>query len=206
EVASLRRVDWGTFGIGSNTAFIFSPGTLEAAKPYHVAIARTDAAAEQAIIDRLGGTLPEVVVFQTRPALAAAAEVFGDIGVAVNAVAGVVTLAGLLVLLGAFAAMARKRRAETAVLKTFGAERGSVLRLYASEFALAGAAGALIGAALGVGAAYPIVVQVFEAQWSWPWREVGAVFALAVGVSALGGASVGWRTLSQPPMRVLRGA
>ncbi|MEM0985475.1 MAG: FtsX-like permease family protein [Pseudomonadota bacterium] len=205
EVASLRRVDWGTFGIGSNTPFIFSPGTLEAAKPYHVAIAMADAGAEGTIIDELGDRLPEVVVFQTRPALAAAAEVFGNIAIAVNAVASVVTVAGLLVLMGAFAAMARKRRAETAVLKTFGAERGAVLRLYAGEFALAGAAGALIGAALGVGAAYPIVVQVFEAQWTWPVSEVGALVALAVGISAFGGAAVGWRTLSQPPMRVVRG-
>jgi len=204
-VASLRKVDWGTFGIGSNTAFILSPGTLEAAKPYHVAIARTDARDEQVIIDRLGEALPDVVVFQTRPALASAAQVFGDIAIAVNAVAGVVTLAGLLVLLGAFAAMARKRRAETAVLKTFGAERGEVLRLYAGEFALAGAAGAVIGALLGVGAAYPVVVNVFEASWSWPWREALTVVGLAVGVSALGGAAVGWSTLSQPPMQVLRG-
>lgn len=203
-VTSLRLVDWGTFGIGSNTAFILSPGTLEAAKPYHVAIARTDVATEQKIIDRLGDVLPEVVVFQTRPALQTAARVFGDIAIAVNAVAGVVTIAGLLVLLGAFAAMARKRRSETALLKTFGALRGEVLKLYAGEFALAGAAGAIIGSVLGVVAAYPIVTQVFEAEWTWPWREVAIVSGFAIGVSALGGLSVGLATLARPPMRVLR--
>ena len=36
-VASFRKVDWGGFGV--NTAFIVSPGTLEAANPRHFAIA-----------------------------------------------------------------------------------------------------------------------------------------------------------------------
>ena len=203
-VASLRSVDWGSFGIGSNTAFVFSPGTLEAAKPYHVAIAKTAPEAEQPIIKALGESLPEVVVFQTRPALETAARLFGDIAIAVNAAAGVVTIAGLLVLLGAFAAMARKRRHEAALLKTFGAQRGEVLRLYAGEFAFAGAAGAVIGAGLGIGAAYPIVVYVFEATWTWPIQQAALVIALAIGVSAIGGAIVGWSTLVHPPARVLR--
>ncbi|MEM1104755.1 MAG: FtsX-like permease family protein [Pseudomonadota bacterium] len=206
EVASLRQVDWGTFGIGSNTAFIFSPGTLEAANPSHVAIARVEPDLEEAVISRLGDTLPEVVVFQTRPALAAAAKVFGDISIAVNAVASVVILAGLLVLIGAFAALARQRRAEAAILKTYGAERGTILRLYAGEFAVAGAGGALLGAVLGVAAAYPIVVFAFEADWTWPWMEVGLVSAAAVAVSAAGGAAMGVAALSRPPMEVLRSA
>ncbi len=203
-ISSLRRVDWGTFGIGSNTAFILSPGTLEAARPYHVAIARTDPQDEAVIIDALGVALPEVVVFQTRPAFETAAQLFADIAVAVNAAASVVTIAGLLVLLGAFAAMARKRRSEAALLKTFGAARGEVLRLYSGEFAIAGGAGAFLGALIGVAAAYPIVVQVFEATWGFPWGEALTVIGLALGVAAVGGAAVGVATLARPPARVLR--
>lgn len=204
RVASLRIVDWGTFGIGSNTAFILSPGTLEAARPYHVAIAKTGSELETEIISKVGQVLPEVVVYQTRPALETAARLFSQIAVAVNAAAGVVTVAGLLVLLGAFAAMARKRSSESALLKTFGAVRSEVLQLYAGEFALAGGAGALIGTVLGVGAAYPIVVNVFEAQWSFPLWQVLSVIGFAIFVSAVGGAGVGIATLSKTPAQVLR--
>ena len=204
EVASLRTVDWGRFSIASNTAFVLSPGTLEAAKPYHVAIAKTSPADETDIIDVLGLDLPDVVVFQTRAALETAARLFGSIAIAVNAAASVVTLAGLLVLLGAFAAMARKRRTEAALLKVFGAQRGQVLRLYAGEFALAGGAGAIIGAVIGVGAAYPIVTKVFEASWAFPWQETLFVIGLAILVSAIGGASVGIATLAKRPAHVLR--
>ncbi|PHR92692.1 MAG: oxidoreductase [Robiginitomaculum sp.] len=204
RVGSLRTVEWGSFSIGANTAFIFSPGTLEAAKPYHVAIAKTPSENETKIIDALGETLPDVIVFQTRSALATAAKLFASIAVAVNAAAGVVTIAGLLVLLGAFAAMANKRRSEAALLKVFGAKRGEILRLYAGEFAFAGGAGALIGAAIGVAGAYPIVTQVFEAQWTFPWHEVALVIGLAILISAIGGMSVGISTLARRPAQVLR--
>ena len=181
-----------------------SPGTLEAAKPYHVAIAKTPPTDETDIIDTLGVTLPDVVVFQTRAALETAARLFGSIGIAVNAAASVVTVAGLLVLLGAFAAMARKRRTEAAMLKVFGAQRRQVLRLYAGEFALAGGAGAVIGAVIGIGAAYPIVTKVFEASWTFPWQEALFVIGLAILVSAIGGAGVGIATLAKRPAQVLR--
>jgi len=181
-----------------------SPGTLEAAKPYYVAIAKTPAADEADIIDALGLVLPDVVVFQTRSALETAARLFGSIAIAVNAAASVVTVAGLLVLLGAFAAMARKRRSEAALLKVFGAQSGQILRLYAGEFALAGGAGAIIGAIIGVGAAYPIVTKVFEASWTFPWQESLTVIVLAILVSAVGGAGVGIATLAKRPAQVLR--
>jgi len=204
RVASLRVVEWGTFGIGSNTAFILSPGVLEAARPYHVAIAKTDPARETAIINALGTALPGVVVFQTRPALETAARLFGQIAVAVNAAAGVVTVAGLLVLAGTFAVMARKRRTEAALLKTFGATRFQVLGLYAGEFAIAGGAASLLGVILGIGAAYPIVLGVFEAQWTMPVGAAGTVLGAAVLVLALGGLGVGAATLARSPAAVLR--
>lgn len=203
-VSSLRKVDWGTFGIGSNTAFIFSPGTLEAAKPAYVAIARATPEQESAIITALGNDLREVVVFQTRPALETAARLFGQIAVAVNAAAGIVTLAGLLVLAGSFAALARRRRREAALLKVFGASRGEILRLYATEFGLAAGIAALIGTLIGVAASYPIVTFVFEAEWQMPWQPAALVIGGAIAVSAFGGAAAGIAALAPKPAEVLR--
>ncbi|MEO1405172.1 MAG: FtsX-like permease family protein, partial [Pseudomonadota bacterium] len=201
-VASLRVVDWG--GFGPNSAFLMSPGTLEAAQPVNFAILRTAVENEGPIIDALSKDFPEVVVFQTREALAAASRILGNISIAINAAAGIVLLSGLMVLIGAFAAMARKRRSESALLKTFGASRNSVLGLYAAEFALAGAAAAVFGTAMGVGAAWPVVTAAFEAEWSMPWATVISVSGFAVLSAALGGLIVGLATLSHPPARVLR--
>ncbi len=201
-VASLRNVDWG--GFGANTAFILSPGTLEAANPPHLAIAQATPEQEPVIIAALGEALPQVVVFQTRETLATAGRLLGNITIAVNAAAGIVMLAGLLVLVGAFAAMARQRRTEAALLKTFGASRGGILRLYAGEFALSGAVATLAGSLMGVSAAALIVRLVFEAEWGMPWGTVGLVAGCAIGAAALGGVIVGMATLAHPPARILR--
>jgi len=113
-------------------------------------------------------------------------------------------LAGLLVLIGAFAAMARQRRSEAALLKTFGATRGGVLRLYAGEFALSGAVATCAGTIMGVSAAALVVRLVFEAEWAMPWGTVALVALFAIGAAALGGVIVGLATLSHPPARILR--
>ena len=173
---------------------------------YYVAIAKTPADNEDPLIAAIGKEFPDLVVFQTRPALATAARLFGNIATAVNAAAAVVTIAGLLVLLGAFAAMARKRQTEAALLKVFGAERKNILALYGAEFAFAGACGAIIGAGIGMAGAYPIVTQVFEAEWVFPWRESLGITGLAIGISALGGLSVGLATLRQKPRKIFSSA
>lgn len=201
-VASLRNVDWGSFG--ANTAFILSPGTLEEANPPHLAIAQTEEGQEQPIIQALGEAIPQVVVFQTRETLATVGRLLGNVSIAVNAAASIVLLSGLLVLIGAFAAMARQRRSEAALLKTFGATRGAVLGLYSGEFALSGLVATLFGTVMGVGAAYPIVTRIFEAQWTMPWLAIVTVSGFAVLAAALGGVIVGISTLSHPPARVLR--
>ncbi|MEO0713373.1 MAG: FtsX-like permease family protein [Pseudomonadota bacterium] len=202
RVSSLRNVDWGSFG--ANTAFILSPGTLEAAQPQHFAIVQVEAGGEAAIIDGLAIDFPNVVIFQTREALATAGRLLGNISIAINAAVSIVLFAGLLVLFGAFASMARERRNEAALLKSFGASRPQVFGLYASEFGLSGALAGLIGTAIGTAAAWPVVTLQFEAAWTVPWTELGAILSIAILVSATGGLVVGIRTLSHPPMRVLR--
>ena len=204
RVASLRIVDWGTFGIGSNTAFIFSPGTLEAARPAFIAIARASPEEEVAVIAALGAVLPEVVVFQTRPALEAAGRIFGQIAIAINAAAAIVTVAGLLVLLGTVATLARTRQREAALLKVLGATRSEILRLHASETGMAAGLAALVAAIIGLGAAYPVVVFVFEAEWSLPWQGAGLIAAAAAVLAAAGGAAASLNALSRSAADVLR--
>jgi putative ABC transport system permease protein len=204
KIATIRKVDWG--GFGPNMAFILSPGTLEAAKPFNTAIVMVPPETEAGLIRAVADRWPEVLAFQLRRTLETAADLFGQVSIAVTALAGVVTTAGVLVLFGAFAAAARRRRREAALLKVFGASRLAILALYAFEFALAAFSAALLGAAMGIGAAHPIVIQVFEAAWRFNWGPVVTVGFIAVFTAAAGGAAVGWATLSHRPARVLRSA
>ena len=204
EIASLRKVDWG--GFGPNMAFILSPGTMEAAKPFSTAIVIVEPAKEDALVREVSSRWPGALAFQLRRTLETAADLFQQVALAVTALASVVTTAGVLVLFGAFAAAARKRRRESALLKVFGSTRSGILLLYASEFALAALAAAILGAFMGIAAAHPIVILVFEAEWRFDFAPVLAVGGIAVLAAAAGGAMVGWATLSQAPARVLRSA
>ncbi|MBI1360114.1 MAG: FtsX-like permease family protein [Alphaproteobacteria bacterium] len=204
RVASIRRVDWG--GFGANMPFILSPGTLEAAKPFHTAILKVPPDREDPIIAKVADGWPGVLVFPLRRTLETAADLLDQISLVVIVLASVVTLAGILVLFGAFAAAARKRRRESALLKTFGASRPAILALYAFEFALAGLAAAILGAGMGVLAAHPIVINVIEAKWRFAFGPVLTVASIAVISAAAGGVAVGWATLSHRPARVLRSA
>lgn len=201
-VASVRRVDWG--GFGANMAFVLSPGTLEAARPFSTAIVRIAPEKEDALVRAVSDRWPGVLAFQLRRTLETAADLLDQITLIVSLLAGVVTSAGVLVLFGAFAAAIRRRRTETALLKVFGAERARILGLYAAEFGLAGLVAVLAGCAMGVAAAYPVVVQVFEARWRFDPGPIAMVALIAIAASAAGGAFVGWRTLTQRPAAVLR--
>jgi putative ABC transport system permease protein len=202
KVASIRRVDWG--GFGANMAFVLSPGALEAAKPFSTAIVRIAPEKEDALVRAVADRWPGVLAFQLRRTLETAASLLDQITLIVSLLAGVVTLAGVLVLFGAFAAAIRRRRTETALLKVFGAERARIMGLYAAEFGLAGLVAVLAGCAMGIAAAYPVVIQVFEARWRFDPAPIAGVALVAIGASAAGGAFVGWRTLAQRPAAVLR--
>ena len=204
RVTSIRRVDWG--GFGANMPFVLSPGTLEAAKPFHTAILKVPPSREDPIIAAVANRWPGVLVFPLRRTLETAADLLDQISLVVIVLASVVTLAGILVLFGAFAAAARKRRRESALLKTFGASRPAILALYAFEFALAGLAAAVLGAGMGVLAAHPIVINLIEAKWRFALGPVLTVASIAVLSAAAGGVAVGWATLSHRPARVLRSA
>ena len=63
----------------------------------------------------------------------------------------------------------------------------------------------LAGVALGYAAAWPVVTQVFEAQWSVDWAGVGALIGGAALLTGLGGLAAAAAALSRRPAPVLRG-
>ena len=201
-VASLRKVDWT--GFGANVAFILSPGSVGAFQPAQAAIVIVPPDKEAALVAAVAERWPNVLAFQVRKTLETAADLFGQVSVIVTALASVVLAAGILVLFGAFAAAARRRRRESALLKVFGATRPTILSLYALEFALAAFLAVLLGSGLGIAAAHPIVILVFDATWRFAWSPVVTVAFITVLSAATGGAVVGWSTLSHRPARVLR--
>ncbi len=202
KVANLRTVDWG--GFGANFAIVFAPGTLEAAKPSHIAILRAAKDEDERIARAVAATFPTISIVRVREALEAVAGLFADVSLAVSAIAGLVALSGALVLLGALAAAAQQRQGELALLKTLGVTRAGALLMMAAEFALAALVAALPAIVLAALAAYPIVVHNFEARWAPDWLAAFAMIGIAAAMAGLGGWLAGRAALSAPPARALR--
>ena len=74
----------------------------------------------------------------------------------------------------------------------------------AGEFAFTGAAARLPGVGLGVAAAFPMLINVFEAKLTLPLDAIAVITELAIGVSALGAGIVERSLMSEPPWRIPR--
>ncbi len=203
KVASLRKVEFG--GFGPTFSVILNPGALEGASLRQIAIAKASRAQERAATRALGADFPGVNVISVREQLDAAVEIFGRLSLAVRSAAAVAGLAGLLVLAGAIAAGARERAREAATLKVLGAARGQILAAYGIEYGAVGLIAGVAGVALGYAAAWPVVTQVFEAQWSVDWAGVGALIGGAALLTGVGGLIAASAALSKRPAPVLRG-
>ena len=90
------------------------------------------------------------------------------------------------------------------ILKTLGATRGVVGRIFAVEYALLGAGAGLAGTALAAVLSWAVLRFALDVPWSWaPATLLGGIAAaitLAVAVGALGT----YRLLGEKPLRVLR--
>lgn len=202
RIANLRRIDWTSFGI--NFVIIFAPGALEGAPHTYIATARAEPAAETPLETAVTDAFPNVTAIRVREALEAAHRILANVGLAVRGAAGVTLLAGVLVLGGAVAAGHRRRVYDAVVLKVLGARRWDVLRAYALEYLILGAATAALADLVGSLAAWVVVVRLMEASWIWLPGTVAATTAISLVVTLVFGLGGAWAALGQKPAPLLR--
>ncbi len=203
EIAVVRReIDWSQGRL--DAAFLFSPGTLEAAPHAFAAAVDVDVGDEPALLDAVADALPNVTPISMREVGARIRGIMEKVQVAILAVAGVTLVSGLLVLAGAVAAARRRHLYEAAVLKVLGARRFDLLRQFAIEYLSLGAAAALVGGSLGMIGAYVVVVWVMELPWVWAPGTMAAVLTLALSLTFVAGFFGAWRVLGRSAASVLR--
>jgi putative ABC transport system permease protein len=101
----------------------------------------------------------------------------------------VAILAGIAVLVGAIAASRAARSYDSVILKLLGATRGQILAAQGLEYALLAAMLCLLALGLGSGAAWYVIVEVFEFRWAPDWSVVlatlgaGALITLGIGLA-----------------------
>ena len=203
EIAVIRReIDWSQGRL--DAAFLFSPGTLEAAPHAYAAAVDVDALAEPALLDAVAGQLPNVTPVSMREVSGRIRGIMEKVRLAILAVAGVTLVSGLLVLAGAVAAARRRHLYEAAVLKVLGARRLDLLRLFAIEYLCLGLVAALVGGLLGMIGAYVVVTTVMDISWVWAPMSMATILVTALSLTLAAGFFGAWRVLGRPAGPILR--
>lgn len=201
KVASIRKVKWDSFQ--PNFFIVFAPGVLDDTAGSYLTSAYFGAA-EARPLAQLAKAFPSVSIFDIDDLLGKVRSVLDKAVLAVQSVFIFTLFAGLTVLLAAVQSSRDERRYESAMLRTLGASRGTVLQGVLAEFITLGLLSGLLAAAGASTAAYFMTTRVLEMHYSfaaWVW-----------GVGLFGGALLvaasGWiatrSVVSQPPVTTLR--
>ncbi|MDP2703316.1 MAG: FtsX-like permease family protein, partial [Candidatus Rokubacteria bacterium] len=203
RVVNLRHVDWQTFN--TNFFVIFSQGALDGAPSTWIATARAAPADESAVQSAVTAAFPNVTAIPVREVLERIAGVLDQIALAIRLLAGVSIATGLIVTAGALGVSRHQRLYQSVILKTLGATRGFVARVFALEYAILGVAAGLCGSLLAAALAWSVGHWALDIGWAGSPLTIAAGVAgaalLAIGVGFLGT----FRLLGRKPLGVLRG-
>ena len=200
-VASIRKVKWDTFQ--PNFFIVFPPGVLEGAAGTYLTSAYFTPGAARSLA-QLAHRFPSVSIFDIDELLGEVRAVLDKAALAVQSVFVFTLLAGLTVLLAAVQSSRDERRYESAMLRTLGASRGTVVQGVLAEFATLGSLSGLLAAFGASLAAYFLTTQWLELHYVFellPWLE--GVFGGALLVAA-GGWLATRSVVAQPPLTTLR--
>jgi len=200
-VSSFRDVQWDS--LQPNFFLMFAPGLLDGAAGTWMASAHVQAGAPGRIAEVVR-RFPGVSIFDVEQLITQVRSIIDKAVTAVQSVFFFTLLAGVIVLLAAVQATRDERRYESAMLRTLGARRRTVLAGVLLEFALLGLAAGIIAAAAAAAGGQLIATRLLQIPYRPDptlWITGGLTGAVLVCVA-------GWlatRTaLNPPPMQVLR--
>ena len=201
EVASIRKVRWDSFR--PNFFLVFPPKLLDGAAGTYMTSVFLTPAQRPALVD-LVRQFPTVSVFDVDAILKQIRAIMDRASLALQYVFLFALVAGIVVLLAAVQATRDERRYESAMLRTLGASRATVLQGVAAEFSALGLLSGTLAAfgATGVGwvLAHFLLSLPFDFD-PWVWALGLVCGTILVGLS---GTLATREVVNTPPMVTLR--
>jgi len=205
-VASLRRINWLTFGI--NYVFVLSPGALADTPLTYLATAYTGKHAAkdpgEAVFAAVTGRFPNVTAIGIGEALTDVLAVADKVAAAVAAAAGATLVTGMLVLIQTMAAGMRRRAYEIVIYKVCGASRRDIMTVLLLENAFLGVLAGLMALALGTAVAGTFVVSFMDMPFHVFVGPALATVGVAVVLTLLLGLAGIFRILARKAWPYLR--
>ena len=202
EVTSFRNVSWEDAGIGFVLAM--NETALAGAPHSWISTVYAEPQAEAQILRDLATAYPNITAIRIRDAIDQVIELVGGISAATRYGAMITLVTGFLVLIGAAAAGERTRTYESAVLKTLGASRTSIIASFALRAALLGLAAGVVALGAGILGGWAVSVFIMESDYTIIWSNALLIIGGGVMASLLAGLAFAWRPLAAKPAQVLR--
>jgi len=136
--------------------------------------------------------------------LAIVQQVIDQVALVIRFLSGFAILAGGIILAASVAGTRFRRVREVVILKTLGATRRHVSRIFSIEFLALGAVAGLLGALLAGGFTNLVLTQLLESKYQIDWpASITCVVATAL-LANLAGWMASVRILRQKPLEILR--
>jgi len=202
-VTSLRRVQWDSFNVNF---FVISPPALLRDEPATYVTSFHLPQDREALVPELLRAFPSLTLIDVGTLLR---QVRGIIEQGIRAVEYVFAFtlaAGLLVMYAGIQASLSVRRGEHGVLRTLGAERGTLLRSLMVEFTSVGLLAGLTASLFAEVTGWMLAQELLGLPFAWnPWLWVFGVLGsgLLIGLAGTLGT---YGALVRPPLAALRAA
>lgn len=188
----------------SRVEFIFSEGALDGFPLVYYASLRAQPSSVPAFQETLYRSFPTVTVVNLADVLETFQGVVDQIATVIRFISMFAIIAGAIILSSSVAGTRFRRMREVVILKTLGATRARVSRIFSVEFLILGAVAGFIGALLANGFANLLLKRLLDAPMSF---AVVPILVAVVGTALIANAA-GWaasfRILGQKPLEILR--
>ncbi len=184
--------------------FFFAPGALDGLPAIYYGGVRMKPESvgrmQKAIYDKY----PTITVINMADVLEIIQSVVDQISMVVRFISGFSMLAGAVILASSVAGTRFRRIREVVILKTLGATRQRIGKIFSVEFFVIGSVAGLMGGMLAGGFGWVLLNKLLKAETGLDMVPVLA----AIGGTALLAVATGWlasyRTLGQKPLEILR--
>jgi len=202
RVACLYRID--SVHLAARVEFTFNSGALDGFPIIYYSSLRVEPTAVARIEQALYERFPTVTVINIADVLQIVQGVVDRIAQVVRFISLFAILAGAVILSSSVAGTRFRRMREVVILKTLGATRWRVSRIFSVEFLLLGAVAGIMGSLLADGFANLLLKRTLDAEPSFP---LAAMVVSVIGTALIANAA-GWmasfRILGQKPLEILR--
>jgi putative ABC transport system permease protein len=202
HVACIHRVD--SIHLAGRVEFIFSAGALNGFPVIYYGSVRALPASVPALQQALYEHYPTVTVVNMADVLQTFQKVIDQIALVIRFISMFAILAGAIILSSSVAGTRFRRMREVVILKTLGATRWRVSKIFSVEFLVLGAVAGTMGSLLANGFANLLLKRTLDAQMSFPILPTLLAVLLTALIANVAGWMASFRILGQKPLEILR--